>query len=64
MKVINPLKWFFRVLLVWGLVRLGEKGEKCNILVSKCIGRVELSRVATMLFKIMAKLRFSVGITP
>ncbi len=64
MKVINPLKWFFWVLLVWGLTRLGEKCEKRNILVSKCIGCVEPSRVAIMLFKIMAKLRFGVGITP
>jgi hypothetical protein len=64
MKVINPLKWFFRVLLVRGLARLGKKGEKRNILVSKCIGHVEPSRVAMMLSKIMAKLKFGVGITP
>lgn len=47
-----------------GSYRIRKKGEKSNILVLKCIGCVELSKVAMMAFKTITKLRFDVNITP
>jgi hypothetical protein len=45
-----------------GSYRIRKRGEKCNILVWKCIGCVELGRVVMMAFKI-TKLRFDDIIT-
>jgi hypothetical protein len=67
-KVTNPLKQFFWK-LICDIVCLGsymikKRGKKCNILVLKCIGCVELSRTMMMAFKTIMKLRFDVSITP
>ncbi len=49
---------------VSGLTRLRGKNEDYNILVVGCIGRVEPSIVVMMTSKIMAKLKFGIGIMP
>jgi hypothetical protein len=41
-----------------------EKNEDYIILVLECTGHVESSIVLTMMSKIMAKLRFGIGIMP
>jgi len=50
--------------LVSGPTKLREKNENYNILVLGCIGHIEPSRVVMMTSKIMAKLRFGIGIMP
>jgi hypothetical protein len=45
-------------------IGLGKIGGDCNILVIKCIGGVEFSRITVMTFKTIVKLGFNVGIKP
>ncbi len=47
-----------------GSYRIKKQGEESNILVLKCTGCVELSKVTMMAFKTIVKLKFDVSITP
>ncbi len=50
--------------LVSGPTILSEKNEDCIILVLECTCHVESSIILMMMSKIMAKLRFGIGIMP
>jgi hypothetical protein len=50
--------------IILGPTRWGRMNDDCNILVLRCIGCVEPSRVVIMTSKTMVKLGFGIGITP
>ncbi len=51
-------------LLVLGRTRLGTRNETSNILVLRCFGHVELSRIVIVTLKLITKLGFGFGIMP
>ncbi len=51
-------------LFVSNLAKLRTRSEACNILVLKCLGLVEFSRVVIVTPKPMAKLGFDLNIMP
>jgi len=50
------------MLFILGLIGLGKSGENYNILVVKCIGGVEFNTITMMVFNIIMKLKFGIGI--